>query len=489
MFAMRGWVSRVWVVLALAVTIMPSTAPARADAPPGHAMAEASIVTGHQLWVSHYDGPGRRWDFARAVAVSPDGTKIFSTGKSWDATSRQKGCGCGPSRYDYATVAYGAATGRELWIRRYNGPGNDLDDPANIVVGPGGRRVFITGSSAGPTGVDFATLAYQTSTGRLAWARRYNGPGSLSDEAQSVDVSPDGSAVFVAGPSGGGYVTVAYDAATGSTFWVGRYNTPDKHTDRANDLVVSPDGTKVFVTGYTWDSFTDIDAITIAYDAATGDLLWATRRDSGADTWDVPSSIDVGPDGERVFVTGRVSPGAGAAASDYMTIAYDAGTGTELWVSSYQGTGSGRNEAESLDVSPDGAMVFVTGSTQVTTRNANYATVAYDTTTGAELWATRYNGPGDGNDLARAGASSPDGSMVFVTGYSRGAPTSPDYATVAYDAHTGVELWVELYDGPAHGRDRAKSLAVSPQGTKLLVLGFRESLKGYVDFATVAYSI
>ena len=59
----------------------------------------------------------------------------------------------------------------------------------------------------------------------------------------------------------------------------------------------------------------------------------------------------------------------------------------------------------------------------------------------------RYNGPGNGDDVAYALGVSPDGSKVFVTGRSTGS-TSADYATVAYDASSGTQLWVKRYNGP-----------------------------------------
>jgi hypothetical protein len=79
----------------------------------------------------------------------------------------------------------------------------------------------------------------------------------------------------------------------------------------------------------------------------------------------------------------------------------------------------------------DGSKVFVTGSSYGSTSN-DYATVAYDASTGTGLWVRRYNGPRNGNDDASALGASPDGSAVFVTGEIIGSTSSFDYATIAY---------------------------------------------------------
>ena len=66
----------------------------------------------------------------------------------------------GAPGFDYATVAYEASTGVKLWAKRYNGPANGLDRTSAITVGPTGT-VFVTGSSAGlTTGTDYITIAY-----------------------------------------------------------------------------------------------------------------------------------------------------------------------------------------------------------------------------------------------------------------------------------------------------------------------------------------
>src|SRR5260221_14428069 len=67
--------------------------------------------------------------------------------------------------------------------------------------------------------------------GAQLWVARYNGPGNVNDLANSVAVSPAGGTVFVTGASGGSslkydYGTVAYDAATGAPLWGARYNCP-----------------------------------------------------------------------------------------------------------------------------------------------------------------------------------------------------------------------------------------------------------------------
>src|SRR5204863_9772161 len=89
----------------------------------------------------------------------------------------------------------------------------------------------------------------------------------------------------------------------------------------------------------------------------------------------------------------------------------------------------------------------------------------------AQVWASRYNGPANGNDVANAMSVSPDGARVFVTGSSAGPTGSSDYATVAYDVATGAPLWRARYNGPGNNADIAKAIAVSPGGSAVFVTG------------------
>jgi WD40 repeat protein len=295
----------------------------------------------------------------------------------------------------------------------------------------------------------------------------------------------------VTGPSGGSgsgndYATVAYDAATGAQLWVQRYDGPASGNDGATALAVSPDGSKLLVTGNSPGLGSDYDYATVAYDAATGAQLWVQRYDGPASGVDSAFALGVSPDGASVFVTGS-SPGVGSG-NDYATVAYDAATGAQLWVQRYNGPSSGSDNAFALGVSRDGSKLFVTGARGRGSSSSDYATVAYDASTGAQVWVQRYDGPGNGIDTAVALAVSPDGAKLFVTGYSSGSGSGYDYATIAYDAATGARLWVKRYDGPVSGDDVAVATVGSPDASRLFVTGYSPGLGGDNDYATVAYS-
>src|SRR5207244_480426 len=199
---------------------------------------------------------------------------------------------------------------------------------------------------------------------------------------------------------------------SGRTLWVARYNGPGSNIDIATSVAISPDGSKVFVTGYAAvPGFSD-DYATLAYDAATGAKLWLKHYDGGGRSVDHASSIAVTRDGSKVFVTGA-SVAPGSSHSEYGTVAYDSSTGAKLWAMHYAGSGGVVDYASCIAVSPDGSKVFVTGTSFGTYTGYVYTTVDFDASAGAMLWVQRYNGPKNDADLGYSDAVSPDGSKVF----------------------------------------------------------------------------
>ena len=206
---------------------------------------------GQQQWVARYNGLASGWDRAAAIARDSSGN-VYVTGQS---------LGLG-TNFDYATVKYDS-TGQELWVARYNGPGNGEDDAVAIASDSSGN-VYVTGVSLGSgTGLfDYATIKYD-SAGQEQWVARYSLPAS--DLAVAIAVDGSGN-VYVTGRSTGlgtfpDYATVKYDSA-GQEQWVARYNGPGNGGDFANGIAVDASG-NVYVTGGSEDSGGYLDYATI----------------------------------------------------------------------------------------------------------------------------------------------------------------------------------------------------------------------------------
>jgi outer membrane protein assembly factor BamB len=439
--------------------------PARTSSPAARQMA----VPGAKLWVQRYNGPGNGTDAAHSVAVSPDGATVFVTGQSPGATP-------GSGQDDYLTAAYNAATGARLWTARYDGPGTD--QAAAVAVSPDGGTVFVTGTTWGGPGLggNYATVAYRASDGAQLWVARYKNPANDGDNAAALSVARNGTAVFVTGTSwvgsGSGIATVAYRASDGAQLWVKNWSPPGWCCNYYSRAIMSPGGNRVFVTALVQSDTSASEYGTVAYNATTGARLWA-RRYAGKGA----SSIAVSPDLATVYVTGE-------SHFRYGTLAYSARTGSLIWARFYGSLPRGA-AAASVAVSPGGTVVVTGGS------GDGYATVAYSPG-GAQLWARRYDGPGGNPTLGNVddfgqAVAAPGNGRVYVTGISwGGSATGDDYATIAYNIRTGAQLWVRRYNGPANGYDNPSSLAA--RGGRVFVTGSSPGTTSGSDYATIAYN-
>ena len=109
-------------------------------------MPQPPLAPGEEVWLKRYQGRENSDNLARAMVVSPDGTKVFVTGNS------------GPGNH-VSTIAYSEATGETLWTARYN----TFTEAQAMAVSPDGSRVFVTGD-IGERSADYLTIAYDSST-------------------------------------------------------------------------------------------------------------------------------------------------------------------------------------------------------------------------------------------------------------------------------------------------------------------------------------
>src|SRR5437588_300695 len=251
------------------------------------------------------------------------------------------------------------------------------------------------------------------------------------------------------------WTLAAYDIATGTERW--RVFRRSRVYDSLHDAGVSPDGNTVVATGGAYDGFpvgaTDSRIVTVAYDPATGAERWSQTWDGNPAGVDNGNVVAFSPDGRSVYIGGVTTPAAGEL--DYVTIAYDATDGTEQWVSIYRGLGAGGTNAPyDLAVSPDGKQVYVTGeSAGAREYELDYATVAYDASSGQQLWVSR----SQPTFVDRACCLAVDQDHVYVTGDSYAGPGGGDYhaLTRALRAGDGSVAWQQRLGGPGYNGGRA----------------------------------
>jgi hypothetical protein len=467
--------------------------------------------------------PGQTLDRLRTQVVpagAPTGNYTFNayigvySDSIWDSDS-----------FPFEKLATG---GSELWVARYNGPGNGADGAdalavdgagniyvtGNIVLGPGSGacatikynssgqqqwislyndcspyalaldgvgNVYVAGMGWVGMFTEYATIKYNAS-GVQQWVSFYSGPGSGDDHANALAADGAGN-VYVTGYSIGSalypdYATIKYDSS-GEQQWVARYNGAEIGANEALALAVDGAG-NVYVTGYSYGVAINADYATIKYNSS-GELQWVSRYNGQANAGDIAYALVLDGTGNVYVTGGSIESGT---SSDYTTIKYNA-SGEQQWVSFYNGPGNSGDAACALALDEAGN-VYVTGSSDGGATGIDYATIKYDSS-GEQQWVARYDGPVSGPDIDYATALALNGAgNVCVTGYGSGVGTVTDYATIKYSA-SGQQLWVSRYNGPGNGYEEAAALAVDGAGD-VMVTGVSLGIGTSYDYATIKYS-
>ncbi|MBI2168458.1 MAG: PQQ-binding-like beta-propeller repeat protein [Actinobacteria bacterium] len=271
-------------------------------------------------WTKRYDRAGVS-DWAKAVAVSDDGSTVVTAGVEQALDE------IGNGRVNAVLLAHDAATGEQRLLV------HTLDVGRYDDVAISGDRIYAVGERM----VD----SFSLSSGQRVWRAELAG---VSIDTRRVEVSPDAGSVVVTGFEGfgpgvpGKALTAAFDAESGAQRWRQRLDSSSGRPTVVEDVVVTNDG--VFAAGWVYYDGADTDTLIAGFDLADGRRRFLVEDDGilfGADEF---LGVDASPDGDTVVATGRSRSTQLCAVywcldthrEDALTVAYDAQTGMARWL-------------------------------------------------------------------------------------------------------------------------------------------------------------
>lgn len=414
-------------------------------------------------WVRNYSEKPAITNIPSAIDAS---NNVYVTGYTFTGTL-----------YDFTTLKYDQL-GNLLWTVHYNGPANG-DDFASAIALDGSGNVYVTGKSTGTgTGLDYATVKYN-SAGVQQWAVRYNNPlANGDDEASVLLVDNSTGAVYVTGKSrgltsGDDYTTIKYNSS-GVQQWATRYNGLGNGNDKAVGIAFGT-GSKLFVTG-TAKGILNNDIVTLRYNTSTGVATWTKTYNGTSNLNDV--CFGMATDGNDVFICGATQ--ASLTNNNYVLQKLSGNTGLTQWTSFYDGYGM---DDFASAVVIDGANDPVITGVSKNTSTYEYHTVKYNSA-GVQQWVGKYNANISSPTVSPKLAVDPF-NYYYVCGETFNG-TNTDFALLQYTT-SGVHNWTETHNGSANGNDAATDMVVD-NFARIYITGQTYNGSAKYDYTTIKYS-
>ncbi len=407
-----------------------------------------------QAWALHNDnGIPNGQHQALRMQLGTDGD-IYICGFSQNANSN----------LDYAVLKY-SPSGNLLWTARLDTTNNPQALPKAFALDPANDSV-VTGS-AGTVSFDGA--------GNQRWFAPYAGNGVACDTASNT---------FVTG-FGTNFNTVKLNAG-GSNLWQTTYKDVGPTVGEA---VIADTNGNVYVAGsdvymyYSNGEFGGYYAgMLVVKFSPNGAQQW-TAGAIGNSTGATVAGMQVGVS-NNIYVSGHLFPLENENAFFVLCLNQAGGA---VWDAS--------NPTDNLSSQPRGIALVGPNDVLVTGQDASAPNCAYATyrisTNGAYEWGSYYphkptfSNPSSAINIPTAIASDKSG-IAYVTGYSPTSATSNDIVTIAYDTN-GKQLWLERYDGPAHGDDEGNAICVDTNGN-VYVAGYDTPIGGGTEMVLIKYS-
>lgn len=277
-------------------------------------------------WSQFYNGTGDGMDQAKFIKVDNSGNIVIS-GESFGSIRRRIFNKDGTittivvqTLFDIVTIKYNSS-GVQQWVARYNGGGNNNDQPNGMLTDSIGN-IFITGTAYTSAGArTMITLKYDNA-GNNWWTILRPGTNSSGGNTIARDAAGN---IIVAGNTSAGFnygdlLIVKYNAS-GAEVWSNIYN--GGLDDNAAALALDGDGS-AYITGtsvrQSAPNSQTTDIVTVKFNAS-GAIQWSIKYNGPANLSDMPVSIGL-----------YSSPIVYSPTSIYVA-GYDNGIGTQAdWV-------------------------------------------------------------------------------------------------------------------------------------------------------------
>lgn len=436
---------------------------------------------GNRILTARYNGTGNADDIPSTLALGPAG-EVYVAGMT---------SGASDGGADFVLIKYGQNAVPDLPTITEPPRGLDIAQSSNAVfrvtaVGdaPLSYQWFFNGAPIeGATENSFVVTSAQFSNAGSYSVRVANAHGSIFSAAAVLLVQappsilvPPQSQMVVAGST----ATLNVSAEGSSPLWYQWFFNGAAIPDGTNRQLALPNVLAANTGSYSVAVSNRVGSIRSPAARLNVTFMarqsWATNY-STTDLGGGPMAMAVAADGS-VYVAAGIGY---AEDSDYGLTKFDS-NGNKLWTTTYNGPPDSYDVVTDLAIDRQGN-AYITGWSWGDSSSFDAATIKYDAN-GNQLWAARFNGPDNLEDIGHAIAVDTNGNVIIALS-STTLPHNVDFITVCYSP-AGTQKWVTVYDGPAHAFDQPVDMAVDVAGN-VFVTGL-STLSGLnTDFATLRY--
>lgn len=229
----------------------------------------------------------------------------------------------------------------------------------------------------------------------------------------------------------------------------------------------------IYICGANYNGL-NYDYLIVKYDAS-GTELWRSSYNGTGNSDDAPSSMAIDIAG-NVYVTG-VSFGVGTM-TDFTTLKLNGTNGNIIWTSRYDFSNK-YDGATQVKLDSQGN-VLVCGSSAQNLVNADFVVIKYNPTNGTQLQLKRHNSPQNGYDIA-IGMEIDANNNVYVVGTANSNLANKDIKVIAYNTNLQIN-WVKYIDESGLEDDVIGIIRNAYED--LLITGSTRNLQGEIDLLT-----